>query len=116
MPWHAHGSNEAKQARRPGDDTEKAIRVALAESGKKSGKYIWRTRGDSRARSKSEAVSEVCREACPSIVVSSFVVLSRSLFARLGEPFIETAGRFYFLGDAAEDGFRLGKCHALLDA
>ncbi|WNK00085.1 phage minor head protein [Thalassospiraceae bacterium LMO-JJ14] len=36
---------------RPGDDTEKAIRVALAESGKKSGKYIWRTRGDSKVRS-----------------------------------------------------------------
>jgi len=36
---------------RPGDDTDKAIRVALAESGKKSGQYIWRTRGDSKVRS-----------------------------------------------------------------
>jgi len=58
MPWHAHGSNEAKQARRPGDDTEKAIRMALdaksphaLDNSDKKGKYIWRTRGDSKVRS-----------------------------------------------------------------
>ncbi len=43
---------------RPGDETEKAIRVALnakspnaSESLKRKGKYIWRTRGDSKVRS-----------------------------------------------------------------
>lgn len=43
---------------RPGDDTEKAIRVALSETtpnasenSDKKGKYIWRTRGDSKVRS-----------------------------------------------------------------
>ncbi|MDP4796224.1 MAG: phage minor head protein [Rhodospirillales bacterium] len=44
---------------RPGDDTEKAIRMALdatspnvLDNPAKSGKYIWRTRGDGKVRSK----------------------------------------------------------------
>lgn len=38
---------------RPGDDTEKAVRAALdaPSSDEKKGKYIWRTRGDSKVRS-----------------------------------------------------------------
>lgn len=43
---------------RPGDDTEKAINLALentspraSDRSEKSGKYIWRTRGDSKVRS-----------------------------------------------------------------
>lgn len=43
---------------RPGDDTEKAIRLALnetsphaSETAEETGKYIWRTRGDSKVRS-----------------------------------------------------------------
>lgn len=43
---------------RPGDDTEKAIRLALkdkpssgSENADKEGKYIWRTRGDGKVRS-----------------------------------------------------------------
>ncbi len=47
---------------RPGDDTEKAIRLALnetsphaSETAEKTGKYIWRTRGDRKVRSEHAA-------------------------------------------------------------